>query len=179
MAKNDKTAQKLISIYPNKGSSDVALNQPLILKFNEDIQVGLGNIVISNGSDIRKIPLTPTLGSSAQVSITGKLLTLRLTDNLLPNSLYSVKIENTAIEDLSGNKYLGINNATTYYFNTLDNLNPTLAKSSPLANSSNFSINSNLVLTFNEKIKTGAGNITLVSSSDSRTISVTDSQVKI
>ncbi|MEN9757906.1 MAG: hypothetical protein RL755_2093, partial [Pseudomonadota bacterium] len=179
MAKNDKTAPKLISVYPNKGSSAVALNQHFILTFNEEIQASSGNIVISNGTDTKKIPLAPISGSSAQFTITGKLLTLNLADNLLPNSLYSVKIENTAIEDLSGNKYSGINNTTTCYFNTIDTLPPTLFTSNPLANSLNFSINSNLVLTFNEKIKAGIGNITLANSSDSRTISVSDNQVKI
>mgnify|MGYP000574258905 CR=1 FL=1 len=179
MAKNDKTAPKLISVYPNKGSSAVALNQHFILTFNEEIQASSGNIVISNGTDTKKIPLAPISGLSAQFTITGKLLTLNLADNLLPNSLYSVKIENTAIEDLSGNKYSGINNTTTCYFNTIDTLPPTLFTSNPLANSLNFSINSNLVLTFNEKIKAGIGNITLANSSDSRTISVSDNQVKI
>jgi len=95
--------------------------------FNEYIQAGSGNIVISNGFDTKTISLAPIQGSSKQFAITGKLLTLSLADNLLPNSLYSVKIENTAIEDLSGNKYSGINNTTTCYFNTIDTLAPTMA----------------------------------------------------
>ncbi|MEN9897125.1 MAG: hypothetical protein RLZZ66_774 [Pseudomonadota bacterium] len=179
MAKNDKTAPKLISVNPKKGESAIALNQLITFMFNEDIQAGSGNIVLSNGVDTRKIPLTSTQSSSTQFTITGKLLTLNLADKLLPNSLYSVKIDTAAIEDLSGNKYAGINNATTYYFNTVDTLAPILATSSPLANSSNFAVNSNIVLTFNEKIQAGIGNITLESNTDLRTISILDNQVKI
>ncbi|MEY3280486.1 MAG: hypothetical protein RL674_471 [Pseudomonadota bacterium] len=179
MAKNDKTAPKLISVNPNKGSFNVGLNEPLILLFNEYIQAGSGNIVISNGFDTKTISLAPIQGSSKQFAITGKLLTLSLADNLLPNSLYSVKIENTAIEDLSGNKYSGINNTTTCYFNTIDTLAPIMATNNLLANSSSFAVNTNIVLTFNEKIKASAGNITLISNADLRTISISDNQVKI
>jgi hypothetical protein len=179
MAKNDKTAPKLISVNPNKGSFNVGLNEPLILTFNEYIQAGSGNIVISNGFDTKTISLAPIQGSSKQFAITGKLLTLSLADNLLPNSLYSVKIENTAIEDLSGNKYSGINNTTTCYFNTIDTLAPIMATNNLLANSSSFAVNTNIVLTFNEKIKASAGNITLISNADLRTISISDNQVKI
>ena len=80
MAKNDKTAPKLISVNPNKGSFNVGLNEPLILMFNEYIQAGSGNIVISNGFDTKTISLAPIQGSSKQFAITGKLLTLSLAD---------------------------------------------------------------------------------------------------
>ena len=174
MAKNDKTAPKLISVYPNKGSSAVALDQKLILTFNEAIQVGSGNIIISSGNETKKIALTSSL--SSQFSIAENSLTLNLADYLRPNSLYTIKIEKTAIEDLSGNKYSGITNATTCYFSTVDTLPPTVSKCN---NSPNFSIKSNLILTFNEKIKKGEGNITLVSNHDSRIISINDDQVNI
>lgn len=177
MATKDKTSPKLISINPIKGSYAVDIKQNLVLKFNEDIKIGTGTITISNGAaDTRPIYVN---SSSNQISINGGILTINPTNDLLANSHYTVKIDNTALQDLSGNPYVGIKNTTTFYFDTVDTIAPILTKSSPSANLSNVLSNSNIILTFNEKIKVGSGNITLVSGSDTRLIAITDKQIKI
>ncbi len=59
-------------------------------------------------------------------------------------------------------------------------LSPSLTKISS-DNAKPIASNSNISIIFSEKIKAGTGNITLVNDNgnDSRTISITDSQVKI
>jgi hypothetical protein len=107
MPSKDKTAPKLVSASPQKGGTNIAVNQDVLLKltFNESIQVGTGNIIISSGVDTITVPV-----SSSLVTVKGGELTVNPTKDLLPNSHYTVKIDNTAIQDLSGNKYAGIKN---------------------------------------------------------------------
>ncbi len=175
MMNSDKIPPELVSALPQKANTAVAVNQDIVLTLSECIRVGTGNITVSNGgSDIRVIPV-----NSLEITVEENKLKLNLANDLLPNNHYSIKIDSTAIEDLNGNKYAGINNTTTLYFDTVDTLAPTLIKSSPLANTSSVAVNSNIMLTLNEKIQAGTGNITLVSGSDSRTISIADPQVKI
>ena len=60
MTSKDKTAPKLVSASPQKGSVAVAVNQDLVLTFNENVQLGIGNIIISNGAgDTREITPPP------------------------------------------------------------------------------------------------------------------------
>ncbi|MEI8237311.1 MAG: Ig-like domain-containing protein, partial [Methylococcaceae bacterium] len=177
MTSIDKTAPKLVSASPQKGGTAIAVNQDVVLTFNEAIQLGTGNIIISNGAGDTIIISTPA--SSPEISISGAKVTLNPAKDLLPNSHYTVKIDSTAIQDLSGNKYAGIKNTTTLYFDTVDTLAPRLVKSSPLASASSVATNSNIVLTLSENIKIGTGNITLISGNDSRTFAITDKQIKI
>ncbi|MEY2666745.1 MAG: hypothetical protein RLZZ384_916, partial [Pseudomonadota bacterium] len=175
MMNSDKIPPELVSALPEKANTAVAVNQDIVLTLSKSIRVGKGNITVSNGgSDIRVIPV-----NSLEITVEDNKLKLNLVNDLLPNNHYSVKIDSTAIEDLNGNRDAGINNTKMLYFYTIDTLAPRLIKSSPLANASSVAVNSNIVLTLSEKIQTGTGNITLISGSDSRTISIADPQVKI
>ena len=60
MTSIDKTAPKLVSASPQKGGTAIAVNQDVVLTFNEAIQLGTGNIIISNGAgDTITISTTP------------------------------------------------------------------------------------------------------------------------
>ena len=50
MTTKDKTAPKLVSASPQKGGTAISVNQDVVLTFNEAIQLGTGNIIISNGA---------------------------------------------------------------------------------------------------------------------------------
>jgi hypothetical protein len=170
----DNTAPKIVSALPKKGGTAIAVNQDVVLTFNESIQDGAGNIIIISSVDAITVPV-----NSALVTVNGGVLTVNPANDLLPNSHYTIKIDSTAIQDLSANKYAGIKNTTTFYFDTVDTLAPTLVKSSPLANAPSVATNSNLVLTLSENIKIGTGNVTIISGNDSRTFAITDPQVRI
>ena len=174
MTSKDNTAPKIVSALPKKGGTAIAVNQDVVLTFNESIQDGAGNIIISSSVDAITVPV-----NSALVTVNGGVLTVNPANDLLPNSHYTIKIDSTAIQDLSANKYAGIKNTTTFYFDTVDTLASTLVKSSPLANAPSVATNSNLVLTLSENIKIGTGNVTIISGNDSRTFAITDPQVRI
>ncbi|MCX7076478.1 MAG: Ig-like domain-containing protein [Methylococcales bacterium] len=177
MASKDKVAPSLVVTTPKKGGNAVAINQNLILIFNENIQVGTGNIVISNSKgDEQTISM---ISSPSQYTIIGKTLVINPARDLLPNTHYSVKIDSNAIADLSGNKYAGIDNATTLSFDTVDTLAPVLLSSSSTIKQNGIAPGDNIVLTFSEKIQAGRGNITLVAGNDTRTIPISDKQVTI
>jgi methionine-rich copper-binding protein CopC len=173
MASKDSTAPKLQFVVPKKGMTSVTTNSKISLIFNENIKGGTGKIILNNGAgDIQTF-------SANEFSITGSNLIITPPKGLLANSHYTVTIDNTAIQDLSGNKYAGIKNTTTLYFDTVDTLAPLLTKSTPSAKASSIATNASIVLTFNQKIQAGTGNITLISGSDSRTIAITDKQIKL
>ena len=55
----DKTAPKLVSTLPKKGAITVSVNQDIELTFNEKINTGTGNIIISNGVNDTQIIALP------------------------------------------------------------------------------------------------------------------------
>lgn len=110
----DTVAPTLSSSSPSDDATSVGVADNIVLTFNENIAAGTGNIVISDGaSDTRTIPV-----GDAQVSISGATLTINPTANLAYSTVYNVRIDATAIEDVAGNAYAGIADATTLNFTT-------------------------------------------------------------
>lgn len=177
--KSDKTAPKLMTTSPSDNGTDVLTNANLTLTFDESIKAGKGNIVISNGTDVRTIAIT-----DSQVTIDGKTLIINPTDDLLAGSNYNVQFAKGVITDLAGNSFAGINNTTMFNFatktiGTTDTTPPTLTQLSPSDNATSVLVNANVVMTFSEAIKAGKGNIVLSNGTDTRTIPITDSQVSV
>ncbi len=156
-------------------SAPMAVNQNIVLTFNETVKKGAGIIVLSNGSDTRKIAIT----DKSQITLDGKNVIINPTNDLQGDSHYNVTFRDTVIKDLAGNKFAGISDKTTLSFNTADNVAPTLTASSPADNGANVVVGANLVLTFNETIQAGSGNIVISNGTDTRTIPVTDKQITI
>ena len=180
MTSKDKTAPTLSDASPKKGTASVDVTQNLLFTFSEPIFAGNGKIIISNAKgDIRTLSLSTVDNASSQVSISGKTLLINPLNDLLPNSHYSIQIDNKAIKDASGNFYAGIKNTTTLSFDTVDTIAPKFKTSSPIVNAKNIASNATLRFTFDEKIKLGTGNITLINENDSRTIPITDEQITI
>ena len=160
----DDTVPVLSSSTPADGATSVGVGDSLVLTFSEDIAIGTGNIVISDGvADTRTIPI-----GDAQISIVNTTLTINPTTSLSASTGYSVQIDAAAIDDLSGNSYAGIADATTLNFETAanDTTAPTLASSTPTDNATGVSISDNIVLTFSEAVDTETGNIVLYNSSN-------------
>ena len=88
---------------------------------------------------------------------------------------YYVKVDATAIDDTGGNSFPGINDNTTLNFTVADVAAPTLSSSSPADNATGVAVSANIVLTFNENVVAGSGNITLKKSSGSSCIQLTSS----
>ncbi len=112
----DTTAPTLESSTPADDATGVALDSNFVLDFDENIQLGTGNIVITNGSDTVTIDVTAPAG---QLSITNDMLTINPTADLTDGlSTYHFIINNTAILDEAGNNYAGIATNTVLNFDT-------------------------------------------------------------
>jgi uncharacterized protein YjiK/methionine-rich copper-binding protein CopC len=105
----DHTAPTLTSTAPVDGATGIIGNH-MTLSFSEVVQAGAGNIVISNGSDTRKVSVDDT----TQVKFNGGRVTVTLTTPLQDSSRYTVQLAGGVITDLYGNAYAG----TTQSFTT-------------------------------------------------------------
>jgi len=110
----DTTLPTLTSSTPADDAAHVLVGSDMTLTFSEAVQAGTGNIVISDGTDIRTIAVT----DSSQVTFDGSTVTINPTDDLHAGSSYHVEMANSVVEDLAGNAYAGINDATTLDFMT-------------------------------------------------------------
>ncbi|MEK7778919.1 MAG: Ig-like domain-containing protein [Pseudomonadota bacterium] len=159
----------LIDSNPMDGSTFEADNS-IHLNFNEAVFAGSGNIVISNGSDIRTINVT----DPDQVVFSGNTVIINPTEDLQTQTNYSLHIDHGAIRDFSGYTYAGIDDDTTLNFSVVEDLtSPTLIQSWPLDDSAIFPFE-NILLEFDDKITAGSGNITISNGTDIRIIDVAD-----
>ncbi|NML46784.1 nuclease [Ramlibacter sp. G-1-2-2] len=105
----DKTAPTLLATAPVDGATGI-VGSHLALSFSEVVQAGTGNIVISNGTDVRNVSAADT----TQVKFNGGRVSITLATALQDNSRYTVQLASGVITDLSGNAYAG----TTQSFTT-------------------------------------------------------------
>ncbi len=110
----DKTAPLLMQTTPNDNATSVLVNTDLKLVFNETIRAGAGDIVISNGKDIRTI----SIADKSQVTINGNTVNINPKADLLAGGNYNVQLSTGVILDKAGNTFAGISNATTFDFTT-------------------------------------------------------------
>ncbi|MEI6746774.1 MAG: Ig-like domain-containing protein, partial [Methylococcaceae bacterium] len=110
----DKTAPLLTQTTPNDNVTSVLVNTDLKLVFNETIRAGAGDIVISNGKDIRTI----SIADKSQVTINGNTVNINPKADLLAGGNYNVQLSTGVILDKAGNTFAGISNATTFDFTT-------------------------------------------------------------
>lgn len=113
VASTDATAPTLVSSTPVDNSTAGKADN-LVLTFSEDVVLGTGNITIvnaANAADTRTIPVT-----DAQVSVSGKVVTINPTADLTEGASYYINVPSAAILDKAGNAYAGITDATTLNF---------------------------------------------------------------
>ena len=112
----DNSTPTISSSTPEDNDTGVALSENIVIDFSENIILGTGNIVISDGTDTITIDTAEHLG---QLTVDGKSLTINPTNDLAnDNATYSVKIASTAIVDDAGNAFAGINDTTSLDFTT-------------------------------------------------------------
>jgi Ca2+-binding RTX toxin-like protein len=170
----DTTAPVLQFSSPYDDASEVPVYSDITLYFDEAIQAGSGNIIISNGQgDTRVIDVN----DFNQVTLGYSEIYINPTENLLPDSNYFMQLDEGVITDLAGNAFAGINDETTLNFVTAgpDTTAPVLQFSSPYDDASEVPVNSGIALYFDEAIQAGSGNITISNGQgDTRVIDVND-----
>ncbi|MCL4180955.1 MAG: Ig-like domain-containing protein [Verrucomicrobia bacterium] len=113
----DTTPPTISTYSPANNATGVAVGANLVATFSDNIVRGTGNLTLRNLTDGTQtnIPVTDT----AQVSISGAVLTINPTANLTSGKNYAVQIAATAIKDPANNAFAGITNDTVWNFTTL------------------------------------------------------------
>jgi hypothetical protein len=111
----DTTGPQATSFAPADGNLGVAPNANFVITFNEPVAKGAsGDIVIrfdfGSTSIFETIPIT-----DSRVSVDGAVVTINPNGTLTPHD-FNIQIAAGAIQDLSGNPWAGIANATTWNF---------------------------------------------------------------
>lgn len=104
---------------PADDATGVELSSVLSVTFNEDINLGTGNLVIrenTGGTIFESFDVT----TSSALSVNGAVLTITPSNPFALNTVYNVEIDNGAIEDLAGNPYAGFTDQQTWNFTTTD-----------------------------------------------------------
>jgi predicted extracellular nuclease len=105
----DTTPPALLSSSPADEAANVSTGSDIVLTFDENVQLGAGDIVISNGAgDTRTITVGGPADPDGTVSVVGHTVTINPTAELAAGSTYHVTIASGAIEDASGNDFAGI-----------------------------------------------------------------------
>jgi methionine-rich copper-binding protein CopC/Ca2+-binding RTX toxin-like protein len=178
----DTTAPLLTGTSPLDNATGIAVGANLILTFDEAVKAGAGNIEIRNASN-GTIAKTIAITDASQVSFSGNQLTVNPTTDLVAGTGYYVTLASGVVRDLANNNFAGISSATAFNFTTVaaggrgDTTAPLLTGTSPLDDASGVAVGTNLVLTFNESVKAGVGNIEIHNVSDdsiAKSIAVTD-----
>ena len=182
----DTTAPLLQRALPADDTTGVSVTANLGLEFNEAMKVGSGLIKIykSDGTLFRSIAANDT--SQVSIDSTGTRVIVNPSVSLLAGTSFYVIVEPGAFEDLAGNDYAGISLPTVFNFSTAgsagasppaDTTAPLLAGTTPADNSANVAVSANLILTFNEAVKAGSGNIEIRNATNGslvQSIAVTD-----
>ncbi|MGD9419931.1 MAG: Ig-like domain-containing protein [Verrucomicrobiota bacterium JB025] len=160
----DGTPPALLLTSPYNGQTDVLPATNLQASFTEAIALGTGTITIRNLTTSTDIEISvPGTDPDGTVTISGINLTIDPAVDLTAGDQYSIEIDSTAIEDLSGNHFAGIFTTDTYPWTfTTDASAPTLVSTDPADGDTNIVTSTNLTATFSEDIALGTtGTITL------------------
>ena len=164
----DTIAPTVSSYSPGDGVNGVAVSSNLVLTFSEAIQRGSGTISLRSGSATGTVVENFDAATSSKLSISGSVLTIDPTANLLNGTHYYLTFGSGSVKDLANNSYAG---TSAYDFTTItDTIAPTVSSYSPGDGVTGVSVSSNLVLTFSEAIQRGSGTISLRSGSATGTV---------
>ncbi len=169
---------QLINSYPLDEATDFQVGGNITLLFDEVVVAGFGDIVIRNSIDPTDTR-TISVADHNQVAFNGSNVTINPELDLVPNAAYNIEIASGVIVDLEGNAYAGISNPTALNFTATnaDTSDPQLTNSNPLDGATDFQVDGNITLSFDEAVAAGAGDIIIinnVNAADTRTISVAD-----
>ena len=106
----------ITAITPAEGANGVSVGDNVVLTFSEDIKTGSGTIAIHSGSATGAVVESFDAATSANLTISGNILTINPTANLGNSTHYYVTLGASAVNDLSDNPFAG----STIDFTTAD-----------------------------------------------------------
>ncbi len=83
-------------------------DRPIVLRLDEKIITGGGDLLLSNETDTRSFAMT----DSSQVTFTGRSVIIDPNDDLVPGTIYMANIASEVITDSEGNAYNGFSDAS-------------------------------------------------------------------
>ncbi|WP_281561221.1 Ig-like domain-containing protein [Thalassomonas sp. RHCl1] len=139
---NDTVPPAVSQITPLDTASDVPTNSVIVVRFNEqllDTSITDGVISLTNG-----VPIT------GELSLSNDLLSVTFTpDEQLPG-LTTLAVEVQGIRDIAGNLMVGSFNSSFTTAEFVDDIRPTVIRTSPLSSSSNVPVNAPFTMEFSE-----------------------------
>jgi Ca2+-binding RTX toxin-like protein len=156
---------------PVNGGQSTPVDSNIFVTFSEPVYRGNGNIRITIGPPIwEQTYTTLDIQDTSQIefqpvgtSTPSNTILINLRNQLLPNTQYYLSFDEGAIKDASGN--INFSRPLTGFYNFTtgpDTVWPRVIGFSPSNNGKNVELNSDIVLTFDETVQKGSGNITIV-----------------
>ncbi len=166
----DVTPPTISALNPTDNATNVAVDQNLVMTFNENVIKNTGSISVHRASD--DLLLTAISVGHSDVVVSGSSVSINLPIDL-PNSteLY-VNMPSGTFQDVAGNDFGGISDQSWSFTTEAGDVTaPTISSLSPAHNATGVSVtNWVYVVTFDENIQFGSGLIRLKRSSDDATI---------
>jgi methionine-rich copper-binding protein CopC len=156
----DTNAPVISTLSPTNTATNVLVDANLVITFDETVQKGSGNIVIkeSGGATFETISVDDVTFDDATVTIDPST-------DLGYGTNYYVEIDSGAIQDMwtEPNIFTGITSSATWSFTTEppDSTPPNFTTLSPASGASGVAPASNLVITFDEDVQKGSGDIVI------------------
>ena len=157
---------------PTTDKTNVGIGSNLYLTFDQAMQAGTGNIVLSNGQDTRTIPVS----DASQVSFSGNVVKIHPKFYMAPNTTYSITYDAGALKTAAGANAIAVSDQSTFSFKTIgqeDKTAPTLTSTAPV-NGATGIIGNHFTLNFDEVVQAGEGDIIISNGTDTQKISITD-----
>jgi Ca2+-binding RTX toxin-like protein len=157
----DFTPPEASTFSPADEATAVAVGVDIVVTFNENIQRGIGDIVLKTAAGVVIETYTQ---SSSNVTISGSTLTINPSNNLNYRTTYKVEFGSSSVQDLSGNNCASIN---AYNFTTggPPNQLPTSNKNSIAIIEDVIAIINKSIFTFNDADKSQTLNKVVITSS--------------
>ena len=106
---SDTTPPTLVSSNPADEASNISTGSDVVLVFNENVALGTGDIVITDGAgDTRTITVGGAPDPDGAVTVSGNTVTINPTADLAAGTAYHVTVASGAVQDASGNAFAGI-----------------------------------------------------------------------
>jgi methionine-rich copper-binding protein CopC len=158
----DFTPPSIVGLTPTDGAVGVAIGSDVVLTFSEAVARGTGNIVLKTSSGLTVE--TFDSASSQKLTLSGSTLSINPTADLAYSTTYKLDFPAGAVTDLAGNSFGGTA-PYTYDFVTAaappDTTAPLAVTFSPADGTTGIAVGSDIVITFNEAIAKGSGNLLL------------------
>ncbi len=172
----DVVAPSISTLSPEDNGTDVAISSNLVITFDEAVDAETGYISLyKTAGDV----LVKSFDVELEISGSGSATITCDPADFESETEYYVLIDATAFDDPSGNSFAGISDKTDWNFTSEDVIAPTVSSLSPTDNATDVAVSTSLVITFNENVQEGTGNITIYKEDDTQVeqIAINDARV--